>query len=73
MSEEYLTDEDLAAIDAIIEGSYDRQHGQHILDAVAASEARRQGGADHWLLKAIEEAHRAKVSESGAEAEANEQ
>lgn len=43
----------------MLEGDTDRQHGQHILDAVAASEARRQGSGDDPLLKALAEAHRA--------------
>ena len=47
----------------MLEGDTDRQHGEHILDAVAASEARRQGSGGDPLLKAIEEAHRARAQE----------
>lgn len=57
-------------VDAMIErmtteeqDDLDRAGGQFILDAVAASEARRQGSTDDPLLKAIEEAHRARAQE----------
>lgn len=57
-------------VDAMIEGmareeqdDLERAHGQHILDAVAASEARRQGSAEDPLLKALDKAHRAKAEE----------
>lgn len=46
-----------------LEDDTDRAHGQHILDAVAASEARRQGSAEDPLLKALDKAHRAKAEE----------
>jgi hypothetical protein len=39
-----MSESDLdALIYDLLEGDTDRAHGQHILDAVAASEARRQG------------------------------
>ena len=47
----------------LLEGDTARQHGEAILDAVAASEARRQGSAEDPLLKALDEAHRAKAQE----------
>jgi hypothetical protein len=39
----------------------DEKHGQHILDAVAAQEARRQGRAEDPVLEVLRQAHRARV------------
>jgi hypothetical protein len=49
----------------------DRQHGQHILDAVAASSASQR--QDDPLLVVLRQAHQARASESSAEAEDNQQ
>jgi hypothetical protein len=38
-----------------------RAHGEAILDAVAASEARRRGSADDPLVQVLRQAHQAKV------------
>jgi hypothetical protein len=68
----YLTDEDLEAIDAIVEGSRNRQMGEHILHMAEDAE-RRSSEQGQALLEAISQAHQAKASESGAEAEADNQ
>ena len=44
----------------LLEGDTDRQHGEAILDAVAASEARRQGDP---LVQILRQAHQAKVED----------
>ena len=45
----------------------DRAHGEAILDAVAASEARRQGNAEDPLVQVLRQAHQAKVEEDSQE------
>jgi hypothetical protein len=44
----------------------DEKHGQHILDAVAAQEDRRQGRAEDPVLEVLRRAHQAKA-EGGQE------
>jgi hypothetical protein len=52
MSEHNLTDEDLEAIDRIVEGGLDRQHGEALLGMLGDSgELRRD--ADRALLDAL--------------------
>ena len=59
MSEEsYRTDEDLQAIDQIVEGSYDRQMGEHIL-ALWKDGRERQEEETRSLLDAIGQARMA--------------
>jgi hypothetical protein len=48
----------------MLQGDTDRQHGEAILDAVAASEARRQGSAGDPILEVLSRAHQAKASEA---------
>jgi hypothetical protein len=58
---ENLSEEEFEAIGRILEGSVDRQHGQHILDAVAAQEDRIQGRAEDPVLEVLRQAHQAKA------------
>jgi hypothetical protein len=41
----------------------DRKHGEHILDAVAAQEDRRQGRAEDSLLELLRRAHQAQAED----------
>ena len=68
MSEDlsYLTDEDLEAIEAIVEGSRNRQMGEHILHMAEDAE-RRSSEQRQALLDAISQAHQAKASEGEAD------
>jgi hypothetical protein len=61
MSEDlgHLTDEDFEAIERIVEGGLDRQHGEHILDAVA-DHAERQGPEGDPVLQLLSRAHETK-------------
>jgi hypothetical protein len=57
----HLTNEEFERIGAIVEGSVDRQHGEHILAAVAVQEDRRQGRAADPVLEVLRQAHQAEV------------
>jgi hypothetical protein len=58
----YLTDEDLEAIDAIVEGSRNRQMGEHIL-RMAEDAERRSSEQGQALLDTISRAHQAKAED----------
>ena len=56
-----MEDRDLdALVYDLLEGDTDRQHGEAILDAVAASEARRQ---EDPLVQILRQAHQAKAED----------
>jgi hypothetical protein len=57
----HLTDEDLERIGAIVENSVNRQHGQHILDAVEAST--KAAEKPHPLVEAIARAYQARADQ----------
>jgi hypothetical protein len=63
MSEQYdhLTDEDLEAIERIVDGGLDRQHGEHILGMVNHVSEQRHPDS---LLGLLEKAHQARMSEA---------
>lgn len=65
MSEDlsYLTDEDLEAIDAIVEGAHRRQMGEHILHMWKEGEKRHEEES-RSLLDAIGRARQAQASEA---------
>ena len=42
------------------------EHGQHILDAVAAQEDRRQGRAEDPVLEVLRRAHQASLGDDAA-------
>jgi hypothetical protein len=54
----HLTDDDFEAIERIVEGGLDRQHGEHILGLV--NHANEQ---PHPLLGLLEKAHQAQKEE----------
>jgi hypothetical protein len=54
----HLTDEDLERIEAIVDGSVRRRHGEDVLAAVEASDNARQG--PHPLLEALARAYQAR-------------
>jgi hypothetical protein len=60
MSEDlgHLIDEDFEAIERIMEGGLDRQHGEHILGLVNHANEQRQPDP---LLGLLEKAHQAKA------------
>jgi hypothetical protein len=43
-----------------------RKHGEHILEAVAAQEDRRQGRAEDPLLELLRQVHQARPGDDGA-------
>jgi hypothetical protein len=55
--ESYLTDEDLQAIDAIVDGSRNRQMGQQLLDLMTA-----RGDKDPFI-ELLNRAHQAKAED----------
>jgi hypothetical protein len=59
MSEQYdhLSDEDLEAIERIVDGGVDRQHGEHILGMVRGLNEKQPDP----LLKLLERAHQAQA------------
>jgi hypothetical protein len=61
--ENYLTDEDLQATDQIVEGSYDRQMGEHILFLWKGGRE-RQEEETRSLLDAIS---RARMAQEGGQ------
>jgi hypothetical protein len=63
MSEEYLTEQDLAIINDIVEDDVDAKHGQHILAAVAHAEDRYKRGDDP-VLEILRRAHAEQAEES---------
>jgi hypothetical protein len=68
MSEDlsYLTDEDLEAIDAIVEGAHRTQMGENILRMWEEGDERHKKQS-RSLLDAIAQAHQAKASEAEAD------
>jgi hypothetical protein len=61
----HLTDEDFERIGAIVEGSVDRHHGEHILAAVETTA--RAAEKPHPLLEALARAHQAQAREDNRE------
>jgi hypothetical protein len=47
------------------QGDLDRAHGQHLLDMIAARGS--QGSADDPLLKALNQAHQARMAQEGSQ------
>jgi hypothetical protein len=63
--DEDFTAEEIAAIEAILDDSASRKHGEDVLAAVEASDNARQGLDP--LLAALDQAHRAKLEAEGGQ------